>query len=335
VRVAVAGASGYTGGELLRLIDGHPDFELGSAMAGSNAGESFLAFHPQLFALSGRTFEPTDARVLAEHDLVFLALPHGQSAAIASSLPQSVRVVDLGADFRLHSAASWSKYYGGAHAGTWTYGLPEWNRAKIAGSYRIANPGCYATAIELALMPIAEHIDASDIVAVAASGTSGAGRSLKPNLLASEVMGNMTAYKVGGLHQHTPEIQESIQAFAGVSAKVLFTPLLAPMPRGILATITARTSADIDELKGKVASAYEDEPYVHLLEDHVQPNTAATLGTNAVLLQLEADPETQRVVVTVALDNLVKGAAGQALQNANLMCGFDETTGLSGSGVRS
>jgi N-acetyl-gamma-glutamyl-phosphate reductase len=333
MRVAVAGASGYAGGELLRLIQGHPELELGSAMAGSNAGENVTTLHPQLFGLTGRVFDSTDPRVLAEHDLVFLALPHGESAALVASLPDHVPVVDLGADFRLRSSNSWSKYYSGTHAGTWTYGLTEWNRDEISRSTRVANPGCYATAIEMALIPIAGDIDASDIVVVAASGTSGAGRSLKSHLLGSEVMGNMTAYKVGGAHQHTPEIQESVQSFAGVTAKVLFTPLLAPMPRGILATVTAKTTVSEEELRARFTTAYRDAQFVKVLPESVQPSTAATLGSNAVLIQIVVDPETERVIVTVALDNLVKGAAGQAIQNANVMMKFDEGSGLSGFGV--
>jgi N-acetyl-gamma-glutamyl-phosphate reductase len=332
-RVAVVGASGYAGGELLRLVIAHPHLELGAAMAGTNAREAVTARHRQLEPLEGLRFEPTAADVINDHDLVFLALPHGESAALVAQVAPSVRVVDLGADFRLRSAGAWATYYGGVHAGTWTYGLPEWNRAAIATSDRVANPGCYATAIELGVLPIASHIDASDITVVAASGTSGAGRAAKANLLGSEVMGNMTPYKVGGVHQHTPEIEESIAAFAGVEARISFTPLLAPMPRGIIATITARSTLPAGEARALFADAYAESAFVRVLPEGRQPSTAATTGANTALVQVERDERLGRLIVTVALDNLVKGAAGQAIQNANLMLGLPEDSGLTTMGV--
>jgi len=302
-------------------------------MAATNAGEQITSLHPHLSVLVGRRFDATDAALIADHDLVFLAMPHGDSAALVAQLPESMPVVDLGADFRLQSAISWESFYGGVHAGAWTYGLSEWNRDAVAASARVANPGCYATAIELGVLPVARQIEATDIVVVAASGTSGAGRSARINLIGSEVMGNLTPYKVGGVHQHTPEIEESITRFAGVDGRISFTPILAPMPRGILATITARSELSEEQARDAFKAAYADSTFVRLLPADSQPTTAATLGSNAALLQVVRDDRTSRLVITVAIDNLGKGAAGQAIQNANLMLGFDEAAGLSAVGV--
>ncbi|WBB71508.1 N-acetyl-gamma-glutamyl-phosphate reductase [Micromonospora sp. WMMD1128] len=329
IRVAVAGASGYAGGELLRLLAGHPEFELVAATAHSQAGQPVAAVHPQLAGLD-LVLGATDPAALADADLVFLALPHGQSAALAAALPDTVKVVDLGADHRLHDADAWSRYYGGAHAGAWAYGLPELPGARggIAAARRVANTGCYAVATTLALAPLiaAGAVRPDDVVVVAASGTSGAGRAAKAHLLGSEVMGDLSPYKVGA-HQHVPEIKQATGA-TGLS----FTPVLAPMPRGILATVTALPTGDADP-RAVLAAAYADEPFVHLLPDGSWPHTAATAGSNACHLQTTVDVDSGRVIVVSAIDNLGKGAAGQAVQNANLMAGLPETTGLSVFGV--
>src|SRR6266513_2464836 len=241
-RVAVAGASGYAGGELLRLLAGHPDLEIVAATGHAQAGAPLSSVHPNL-ALD-LTLRATEPAALTDADLVFLALPHGESAALAAALPAATRIVDLGADHRLHSAAAWADYYGGPHAGAWTYGLPELpgQRAAIAAADRVANTGCYAVATILALAPliVAGLADPSDVVVVAASGTSGAGRSLTPHLLASEVMGSLSPYKVGA-HQHVPEIKQATGA-----RSLSMTPMLAPMPRGILATVTATGTGNGD-----------------------------------------------------------------------------------------
>lgn len=336
VAVAVAGASGYAGGELLRLLANHPHFEVRAVTAAANAGQPLAAVHPQLAALGDRTIEATTPEVLSRADLVFLALPHGASAAVVAELPEDIRIVDLGADFRLRSADHWTRYYPGyAHAGAWTYGLPELvSRNEIAMASRVANPGCYATAVALGFAPVLAHVDAGDLTVVAASGTSGAGRKATESLLASEVMGSMSAYKVGGLHQHTPEIEQTLSAFTNGSVRLSFTPLLAPMPRGILATLTARaTDSAARDVHALLSSFYEGEPFVRVLPVGQQPSTASVAGSNAVAMQGTYDAHTDRVVITVAIDNLVKGAAGQALQNANLMCSFEETAGLSAIGV--
>ena len=347
-RVAVAGASGYAGGELLRLLAGHPDLEIGALGAGSNAGAPVTAVHPNLITLAGRTFGPTTADAFAGSDLVFMALPHEEAATLARQLPEHTRVVDLGAGFRLSSPQAWARFYGGDHPGTWAYGLPELPgaRATISASGQVASPGCYATASIVALAPLlaAGLAAPEDIVIVAASGTSGAGRSATTNLLGSEVMGSVSAYKVGGVHRHTPEIEQALQSVlpgtgietgTGPQATISFTPTLAPMPRGILATCTARLVKDSSttELREAVARFYQGEPFIHLLAQEQWPATAATAGSNAAHLQVVADPHAGRAVVVSAIDNLGKGAAGQAVQNANLMLGLPETAGLTALGV--
>jgi N-acetyl-gamma-glutamyl-phosphate reductase len=345
VRVAVAGASGYAGGELLRLIAGHPGLELGPVTAGANAGGPVSAVHPHLPGLAGLTFGATDPDQLATADLVFLALHHEESARVAARLPAQVAVVDLSASFRLSDPGQWARFYPGAHAGRWVYGLPELPgaREQITAARRVAAPGCHATTVILALAPLlASGLAApGDVVAVSASGTSGAGRAPTRALLASEVMGSVSAYQAGGVHRHTPEIEQALADATGVAPTVSFTPLLVPMPRGILATCTARLAhpggagrpADSGALRQALATAYAGEPFVHVLPEGCWPATAATLGSNAVHLQVAADAHAGRAVVVAALDNLVKGAAGQAVQIANLMLGLPEAAGLTANGV--
>jgi N-acetyl-gamma-glutamyl-phosphate reductase len=340
VRVAVAGASGYAGGELLRIITGHPDLEAGPLAAAASAGAPVTQAHPHLALLDEHAFEALDPARLATADLVFLALPHGESAAVSRDLPAGVPVVDLSASFRLADPQAWSAYYRTPHAGQWCYGLPELPgaRERIAGARRVAAPGCYATAAILALAPLlaAGLADPGDIVIVAASGTSGAGRSPSAALLGAEVMGSMSAYQAGGTHRHTPEIEQALGEACGVPSSVSFTPLLIPMPRGILATCTARLrqpGTTTGDLRAALAAAYDGEPFVRLLPEGCWPVTAATTGGNAAHLQAAADAHAGRAVVVAALDNLGKGAAGQAVQAANLMLGLPETAGLSAQGV--
>ncbi|CAB4585648.1 MAG: N-acetyl-gamma-glutamyl-phosphate reductase [Actinobacteria bacterium] len=337
MKIGVIGASGYAGGELLRLLAGHPKFEVCCVTAHSNAGELITSVHPQLTAYSDRKFSAFNASDFDCCELIFLALPHGESSTVIANLNPKAKIVDLGADYRLEDSAKWQKYYGGDHAGTWTYGAPEIPGAReaIAKSSRVANPGCYATAIALGTIPAAKIADISDVVVVAASGTTGAGRSAKINLIASEVMGSLTSYKFGGVHQHTPEIEEALTRATGVSAKISFTPILAPMPRGILATITMKLNSDISsEAAHKIyEDAYKSEEFVQVLPVGQMPQTSSVLGSNYVAIQVAVDSHTNRLVVSVAIDNLVKGAAGQAMQNANLICGFPENLGLSGLGL--
>ena len=338
MKTAVIGASGYAGGELLRLLATHPVFEVAVVSAHSNAGEQVTSVHPQLQSYAGREFVTADSIDFAPIELVFLALPHGESAALIAKLPSHVKIVDLGADFRLEDPAQWDKYYGGKHAGAWVYGLPELapgQREAIKNQNKVANPGCYATSISLGIAPAISLIDSSDIVVVAASGTTGAGRSAKINLIGSEVMGSLSSYKFGGVHQHTPEIEQALSAVANKEAKISFTPILAPMPRGILATITAKlTSAMTTEQAHQLYSKhYANEFFVDLLPAGQMPKTSAVTGSNKVQIQVAVDQHSDRLVVSVAIDNLGKGAAGQAIQNANLICALSEISGLALDGI--
>ncbi|GAA5074131.1 N-acetyl-gamma-glutamyl-phosphate reductase [Streptomyces similanensis] len=338
VRVAVAGASGYAGGEALRLLLAHPEVEIGALTGAANAGQRLGALQPHLLPLADRVLAETTPETLAGHDVVFLALPHGQSAAVAERLGPDVLVIDMGADFRLTDPADWERFYGSPHAGTWPYGLPELpgGRAALEGSKRIAVPGCYPTAASLALAPAyAAGLVEPEAVIVAASGTSGAGKAAKPHLLGSEVMGSMSPYGVGGGHRHTPEMIQNLSAAAGERVTVSFTPTLAPMPRGILATCSARAAAGVTAASVRAAyeKAYADEPFVHLLPEGRWPATASVYGSNAAQIQVAHDPAAHRVIAISAIDNLTKGTAGGAVQSMNIALGLDEMTGLSTIGV--
>ena len=338
MKTAVIGASGYAGGELLRLLAIHPHFEVTVVSAHSNAGEQVTSVHPQLQSYAGRQFVTVDSIDFSQVELVFLALPHGESAALIAKIPAQVKIVDLGADYRLEDPVQWQKYYGGKHAGAWVYGLPELTsgqREAIKKESKVANPGCYATSISLGIAPAVGAIDVSDIVVVAASGTTGAGRSAKINLIASEIMGSLTSYKFGGVHEHTPEIEQALSAVAQTEAKISFTPILAPMPRGILSTITAKLTQPLTTQQAHelYAKHYADEFFVDLLPLGQMPKTSAVAGSNKVQVQVAVDEHTNRLVVSVAIDNLGKGAAGQAIQNANLICGLSEISGLALDGI--
>lgn len=343
----MAGASGYAGGEILRLLLTHPQLEVGAVTAGSRVDVRLGGVHPHLMPLADRALEATTAAVLATHDVVFLALPHGHSAALAAELPPEVVVIDCGADFRLQSLQAWERFYDTTYAGSWPYGMPELvvgegkQRKALAGATRIAVPGCYPTAVSLALAPAlaAGVARTDDVVVVAASGTSGAGRSLKPHLLASEVVGSMSPYGVGGGHRHTPEIEQNLSLAAGSPVTVSFTPTLAPMARGILATCTARLTDAVspagaaEQVRAVFEAAYADEPFVQLLPQGQWPATANVVGSNMVQVQVAVDEHAGRVVVVSAIDNLTKGTAGAAVQCANLALGLDETLGLPMNGV--
>ena len=340
--VAVSGASGYAGGEALRLLAGHPSVTVGAITAHSNAGERLGALQPHLHALADRVLAETTAEVLAGHDVVILALPHGASGALAAEIAErspDTLVIDAGADHRLESAADWEAFYGTAHAGTWPYGLPELpgQRERLAGTRRIAVPGCYPTTSILALAPgfAAGLLEPQDVVIVAASGTSGAGKALKPHLLGAEVLGGMSPYGVGGGHRHTPEIEQGLAQAAGEPVRVSFTPTLAPMSRGILATATARLRPGVAaaDVRAAWAAAYGGERFVHLLPEGQWPTTKAVLGSNHVQLQLAVDERAGRVIVCAVLDNLTKGTAGGAVQSMNIALGLPEQTGLEHQGV--
>jgi N-acetyl-gamma-glutamyl-phosphate reductase len=338
VRIAVAGASGYAGGEVLRLLLGRDDVEIGALTGGSNAGEKLGVLQPHLVPLADRVLEPTTAETLAGHDVVFLGLPHGQSAAIAEQLGADVVVIDCGADFRLTDAGEWEKFYGGTHAGSWPYGLPELpgQREQLAGAKRIAVSGCYPTVSTLTLAPAVQAgLVTPDVVVVAASGTSGAGKALKANLLGSEVMGNVSAYGVGGVHRHTPEITQNLSLLTDAEINVSFTPLLVPMPRGILATCSAPVAAGVtaQQAYDAYAAFYADEPFVTVLPQGVWPQTKSVLGSNSVHVQVTVDETAGRLVAVGAVDNLAKGTAGAAVQCMNLALGLPEGTGLTTIGL--
>ena len=344
LRVAVAGASGYAGGEVLRLLAAHPDVDVVTVTANSNAGSPLLAHQPHLRSLAHLTLESTTAETLAGHDVVVLALPHGHSAAIAAELPDDVLVLDCGADHRLESAQDWADYYGGEHAGAWAYGLPELpladggrQRDRLVEGRRIAVPGCNVTAVTLGLVPgiAAGLISPLDLVAVLAVAPSGAGKTPRHDLLASELLNSAHAYGVGGVHRHNPEIRQNLRAAGAPDVSLSLTPVLVPMSRGILATSTARILPGVthDALRAAWELAYADEPFVHVLPAGAQPRTADTVGSNAVLIGLTVDERAGRVVVTTALDNLGKGTAGAAVQSMNLALGLRETTGLTTDGV--
>jgi len=342
IRVAVAGASGYAGGEVLRLLLSHPDVEIGALTGGSNAGESLGVLQPHLVPLADRVLEETTPETLAGHDVVFLALPHGQSGAVAEQLGESspdTVVIDCGADFRLTDADAWEQFYGSQHAGSWPYGLPELpgQRAVLKGARRVAVPGCYPTVSTLVLAPAvaAGLVHADDLVVVAVSGTSGAGKAPKTNLLGSEVMGSASAYGVGGVHRHTPEILQNLGGLTDAEVKVSFTPVLVPMPRGILATASASVKDGVtaDDLRACYDKAYADEPFIHLLPEGLWPATKSVTGSNSVHLQVTLDEPAGRMVVVGAVDNLAKGTGGAAVQCMNLALGLPEVTGLSTVGL--
>ncbi|WP_427383144.1 N-acetyl-gamma-glutamyl-phosphate reductase [Janibacter sp. G56] len=341
--IAVAGASGYAGGEILRLLLAHPEVEIGALTAASSAGSALGDVHPHLTPLADRVIEDTSVETLSGHDVVFLALPHGHSAALARELPEDTVIIDCGADFRLRDAQAWGTFYDTEHAGSWPYGLPELpvgdgvQRDALIGQRRIAVPGCYPTAVSLALAPglAAGVIQPDDVCVVAASGTSGAGKSLKPHLLGSETMGAMSPYGVGGLHRHTPEIEQNLAGIRGDHVTLSFTPTLAPMPRGILATCTAKVVAGSTPAQVRAAwvEAYADEPFVHVLPEGRWPRTSDVVGSNNVHVQVTLDERVGRVVAVAAIDNLTKGTAGAAVQCMNLALGLPEGTGLPTAGV--
>ena len=341
IKVAVAGASGYAGGEFLRLLLAHPSYvsgelEIGTLAAGSNAGQVLAQHHPHLLPLGDRVLAETSAETLSGHDVVVLGLPHGHSAAIAEQLGPDTLVIDLGADFRLSDPHDWEDFYGSPHAGTWPYGLPELPGARDAlrSTRRVAVPGCFPTGASLALFPAvaAGLIDASAITIVSVTGASGAGKSAKVPMLASEVMGSAKAYGVT-THRHTPEITQNLRAVTDAEVSVSFTPVLAPMARGILTTAVAPTTVGVEELRRVYAEAFADEPFIHLLPAGEQPMTASVLGSNAVQLGIEVDDRAGRAVFTAAIDNLAKGTAGGAVQSMNLALGLPETAGLSTVGL--
>ena len=343
--VAVSGASGYAGGEILRLLAAHPDVEITTVTAHSNAGDPLALHQPHLRSLAHLTLQPTTPEVLAGHDIVVLALPHGQSGQYTDALESTPLVIDAGADHRLTSADAWAQFYGGDFHDPWVYGVPELivdggkQREHLARATRIAAPGCNASTVSLSLAPgvAAGVIDPSDIVSVLAVGPSGAGKSLKTNLLAAEILGSANPYAVGGTHRHIPEIQQALAAASAGTAdvRISFTPVIVPMARGILATSSAPVADGVSDAEVWDAweAAYGDETFVQLLPEGQFPRTADVLGANTALMGLAIDRAANRVVVVTAVDNLVKGTAGAAVQSMNIALGLPEDRGLTVNGV--
>ncbi|MCL2455663.1 MAG: N-acetyl-gamma-glutamyl-phosphate reductase [Micrococcales bacterium] len=359
VTVAVAGASGYAGGEMLRLLAAHPQVSVGALTANASAGTRLGQHHPHLRGLADRELVATDVDALSGHDVVVLALPHGASGAVAAQLEQSgagALVIDLGADHRLVDPDDWCAYYGTEHAGTWTYGMPELVRAAepgdgsepsdrapatqrelLAAADRIAVPGCNATAVTLGLQPgvTAGIVDTGDLVAVLAVGYSGAGKAPMPHLQAAEALGSAAPYAVGGTHRHVPEIAQNLRTAGAGQVRLSFTPVLVPMSRGILATVTAPVAPGVSTAQAREVfrAAYADEPFIEVLPDDQWPTTAMVTGANTTLIQVAVDAKAGRLVTVTAIDNLVKGTAGAALQSMNLALGIPETIGLLSEGV--
>ena len=350
VSVAVAGASGYAGGEILRILGAHPEVRIGALTAHSNAGQKVGSVQPHLRTLGEREFLDTTAENLLGHDVVFLALPHGASGQVAAELSAAARdsggaepvVIDVGADHRLTNEEAWVQFYDSPYAGSWPYGMPELiksgggrGRDDLRGATRIAVPGCNVSAVTLGLQPgvAAGVVDPTDVVAVLANGFSGAGKSLRPHLLASEGMGSASPYAVAGVHRHIPEIEQNLMVAGAAEVRISFTPTLVPMPRGILATVSAPLRGDAAQVRSAWESAYESEPFVELLPEGQWPSTAMTLGANTALMQVAVDERAGRVVVVCAIDNLVKGTAGAAVQSMNIALGLNETAGLGTDGV--
>jgi N-acetyl-gamma-glutamyl-phosphate reductase len=339
--IAVAGASGYAGGEILRLLLGHPAFAqgrltIGALTAGASAGTTLIEHHPNLLPLGDRVLQSTDPDALAGHDVVFMALPPGQAAPLAQRLSPDTVIIDCGGDFRLRDSAAWERFYGMPYAGSWPYGLPELPGARdhLRGATRIAVPGCYPTAALLALVPaVAEGLAEPAVTVVAVSGTSGAGRTAKTDLLGSETIGSARAYNIGGVHRHTPEIAQGLEEVTERDVSVSFTPVLIPMTRGILATCTARCVTPLTRVRAAYEKHYSGEPFVHFLPEGQLPHTNAVRGSNAAQIAVAVDGDAETLVAVCAIDNLVKGAGGAAVQSMNLALGWPETEGLSVVGM--
>lgn len=344
--VAVVGASGYAGGEVLRLLLAHPEVTIGPLTAASSAGTQLGVHHPHLLPIADRVIQETSVEAIADADVVFMGLPHGASGAIAQQLEDSgsnAIVLDAGADFRLVNSADWEAFYKSEHAGTWPYGLAELMHAgeKTAGAQReilrsarrIALPGCNVAAVTLASQPGIGMLDYSDLVVTLAVGYSGAGKAPKPNLIAAEALESAAPYAAGGTHRHIPEIEQNLRGAGADDPRVQFQPVLVPMSRGILATVSAPFDGTTAQLRAAWESAYADEPFIHLLPEGALPTTKTVAGSNGALIQVMADPHAGRALMFSAIDNLGKGTAGSGIQAMNLALGLEETTGLSTIGL--
>ncbi|AKK11011.1 N-acetyl-gamma-glutamyl-phosphate reductase [Corynebacterium uterequi] len=343
ISVAIAGATGYAGGEILRLLLGHPKFlsgelSIGALTGASNAGSRVGDLMPHLPQLADRIIEDTNVDTLSGHDVVFLGLPHGHSAAIGRALGEDTVVIDCAADFRLRDAAEWESYYGLPHPGSWPYGIPEMpgHREQLSGARRIAVPGCFPTGATLALLPaVAAGLIEPDVAITSVTGVSGAGKKASVAMLGAETMGSLKAYNTAGRHRHTPEIEQNLGEVSTVPVTVSFTPVLAPLPRGILTTATARVARAVtqEEVSEVYEAFYRDEPFVAVLAPGQQPQTQNVVGSNMCHVQAEVDVRSHRLLATSAIDNLTKGTGGAAVQCMNLALGWPETSGLARAGV--
>ncbi|AEG83732.1 N-acetyl-gamma-glutamyl-phosphate reductase [Corynebacterium ulcerans] len=343
ITVAVAGASGYAGGEILRLLLNHPryasgELEIGTLTGASTAGESLGKLMPHLPELADRVVQPTTPENLAGHDVVFLALPHGHSAKIAKECEDSCVIIDCAADFRLHNQSDWDHYYGGNYAGSWTYGIPEMpgHREHIRGARKVAVPGCFPTGATLALWPaIKMGLVKPDISIVSVTGVSGGGKKPAVGLLGAETMGSLSAYNVAGSHRHTPEIVQNLSEYSSSPVSVSFTPILAPLPRGILTTAIAPIAPGVShsDVYNAYVSSYESEPFVQVLPPGIQPQTQSVVGSNMCHIQVAVDSAAEKLIVTSAIDNLTKGTGGAAVQCMNIILGWDEASGLPRTGT--
>jgi len=339
LKVAIAGASGYVGGELARVIEQHPNLELVTVTGNSSVGETLGSLNPELTKYADLVFVENTKETLSGHDVVFLALPHTKSAEVAKWISADVLVLDCGADFRLESASDFEKFYKSKHAGSWVYGMPELlreNKTKqrelLAGQKRIAVPGCNATAITLAFAPLLRDqlISPIDLVSTLSVGTSGAGRNAEANQ--GEALASAFAYQVGGIHRHIPEVEQNLNRISEAKVSLTFTPVLVPMFRGILAVNTAQLlpGKDLSQVRKAFQDAYSGEAFIELLPQGQFPNTAYLEFNNKVQIGIAVDEASGKVIVISAIDNLVKGTAGAALQSMNIALGFPEGTGITG-----
>lgn len=333
ISIAIVGATGYTGVELLRLLAGHPNAKVKMVTSRAEAGRKVADLFPNLRGHYDLAFVEPDVDALAEHDVVFYATPHATAAHHAPALlAKGTRVIDLSADFRLKDAAEWADWYGEPHPAPEmleqaVYGLPEVNREQIKGAQLIAVPGCYPTAVQLGFIPLLGMVDDQQLVADCKSGVSGAGRGAKVGSLMCEAADNMQAYAVNG-HRHLPEIRRGLEAVSGVLPGLTFVPHLTPMIRGIQATLYARTSDSSVDLQALYEAHYANEPFVDVLPAGQQPQTRSVRGINMCRIAVSRPQGGDVVVVSSVIDNLVKGAAGQAVQNFNLAFNLPEATGL-------
>ena len=339
IKVGIVGATGYAGVELIRLLLAHPEVEITRLTSRTEAGVRVDRLFPNLHGTIDLAFEDPAKADFDDCDLVFFATPHAVAMNTVPALIQKgKKVIDLSADFRLENIQQWESWYGVEHVAPdlvkqAVYGLPELNREALRTAQLVACPGCYPTAVQLGFMPLlrAGIIDQASLIASCASGTSGAGRSAKINLLLTEATESMKSYGVSG-HRHLPEMEQGLCQMAGAEVKLTFVPHLAPMVRGIHATLFAKLTNTSADLRGIFQDCYYDEPFVVLTDGNYEPETRHVAGTNRCEIDV-TQPEGDTVVVTVAIDNLVKGASGQAIQSMNLMHGFDEAMGLESPAV--